>query len=268
MDEIVERNPGVRAIPQLELPIGGEPSDFNSLRRLPRANPYFNPHDGDFHLCYVGTLLPLGIETLHAVLKAVRRLKELDRASYDRLRLHFFGTSNQSSPDVPQRVVPVAKEVGVADRVHEIAPRIDYLNALTVQMQASALLLMGSSERHYTASKLYPALLSERPILASYHAESTVSSILSSVVMPPVARLVTYDDVDRAESKVEALTAHLQMLIADPVYDRAAVDWTAIEAFSARSLAGRLAGVFDNVASRRSAVLPTVGTKTVVESRR
>ena len=36
--------------------------------------------------------------------------------------------------------------------------RLDYLDAIRVQLDAQALLLLGSSEAHYTASKLYPAL--------------------------------------------------------------------------------------------------------------
>ena len=47
--------------------------------------------------------------------------------------------------------------------------RLDYLDALSVLTHASGILLLGSSERHYTASKLYPALLARRPLLALFH---------------------------------------------------------------------------------------------------
>jgi hypothetical protein len=249
-EQIRERNAGLSCKIFAEIPLGGESHDFEALRRSPRVNRFFDPNDGDFHLCYVGTLLPTGFETLRAVLKAVRRLKETDPASYARLRLHFFGTSNQTASDAPQRVLPEATAIGVAECVQEIAPRIDYLDALTVQLQASAILLMGSSERHYTASKLYPALLAERPMLAAYHAESTVTSILQQAVQPPVARIVAYDDLNRAESKVEELSNHLWAMVASVAYDPEAVDVSVLEEYSARSLAGKLAGVFDAVANQ------------------
>ncbi|HVJ81595.1 MAG TPA: glycosyltransferase, partial [Planctomycetia bacterium] len=150
LDEVIERNPALAGVPTLELPIGGEPADFEALRRAPRPNPHFNPADGDFHVCYVGTLLPLGFETLRAVFAAACELKESAPDVYRRLRLRFFGTSNQTAANSPSRALPVAAEYGVADRVTEVAPRLDYLDALAVQTQASALLLMGSSERHYT----------------------------------------------------------------------------------------------------------------------
>ena len=57
---------------------------------------------------------------------------------------------------------------------------------------ASAILLLGSMERHYTASKLYPALLARRPILALFHEASSVVSILRDAGSEPTVRVVAY----------------------------------------------------------------------------
>ena len=113
-----------------------------------------------------------------SLLRALDRARREDPAAA-RLRLHFFGTSNQSASE-PFRVLPIARECGVEDAVTEVPGRLDYLDALSVLTQASAILLLGSSERHYTASKLYPALLARRPILALFHEASSVVSILRS----------------------------------------------------------------------------------------
>ena len=59
--------------------------------------------------------------------------------------------------------------------------------------------MLGSSEAHYTASKLYPALLAGKPILAIQHSESSVVEILRRTARPPMARLITYTDTERAE---------------------------------------------------------------------
>ena len=241
------RYPEIRETPCAAIPLGAEPADFEQLRRCPRPNPYFDPKDGGFHLCYVGTLLPLGFETLRAVLNAVRLLRERRPELYGSLRLHFFGTSNQTRPDASLRVLPIAREMGVADCVTEIAPRIDYLDALTVQDQANAILLMGSSEPHYTASKLYPALLSGRPILAACHQASSVVEILGRAAPPPAARLVTYTEAEPARLKVDALYAVLVALLESLPGDRAPRRPQAIEEFSARHLAGRLAEVLAKV---------------------
>ena len=241
------RNPDLQQTPCVAIPLGGEPADFDHLRAQPWGNKYFDPNNGQCHICYMGTLLPLGFETLRAVLKAVALLRQRRPELYARLRLCFFGTSNQSTADAPQRVVPVARALGVSDCVVEVAPRIDYLDALTVQTQATAILMMGSSESHYTASKLYPGLLAKRPILAVYHEASSVVEILRHAAHPPTARIVTYNDTDRAESRLETIYTELAALIENPVYDPTAIDMGAVTEFSAQSLAGKLATVLEQV---------------------
>jgi hypothetical protein len=246
-EQVWRRNPGLRGAACAAIPLGAEPADVEHLRRRPKPNPYFDPKDGRFHLCYVGTLLPLGLETLRAVLKATALVRDRQPEFYNGLRLHFFGTSNQMRADAPSRVVPVARELGVGDRVSEVAPRIDYLEALTVQIQASAILMLGSSERHYTASKLYPGLLAERPILAVFHEASSVVGILRRVARPPAARLVTYTDTDRAESRAEAIYQEMIALGEEPSHDGGAIDAHEMEALSARVLAGQLASLLEQV---------------------
>lgn len=248
---IAERIPELKRIPCVAIPYGGDAADFAHLRKSHRANPWFDPSDGNFHISYVGTLLPLGFETLRAVFAGLRLLRDSAPAAYGRIRLHFFGTSNQTLGNPEARVLPVARASGVDDRVSEHPLRVDYLDALTVQVDASAILLMGSSEPHYTASKLYPALLSGRPLLAVYHSESSVAEIMSQVTGPPAAHLITYSREDPAENRAAAIAEALRSLVEHPFAD--AIQWpsAALDTFSARSLAGNLAHVLDLVAGRR-----------------
>jgi glycosyl transferase family 4 len=249
-EQLHGRYPWLSQTPCADIPLGGEPADFDALRRQMRNNPWFDPKDGQVHLCYVGTLLPLGFETLRAVLDATALLGARRPELYARLRLHFFGTSNVTTPGAPGRVLPVARARGVADRVTETPGRLDYLDALAVQTQASAILLMGSSERHYTASKLYPALLSERPLLAVYHEASSVVDILRRTAGPPTARVVTYGEADRAGARVEAIYRELAALVENPQHDPATVNWESLREWSARALAGKLAALLDQVSAR------------------
>jgi hypothetical protein len=243
-EQVQARHPTLQTQPCLELPIGGELADFDQMRRRPRRNPYFDPGDGLCHLCYVGTVLPTGLETLRALLRAAALLRVRQPTVYARLRLRFLGTSNQTGEGAPARVLPIAQEFGVDDCVSEIPARIDYLDALTVLTQASAILLLGSSERHYTASKLYPALLARRPLLAIYHDASTVVAALRHA---SAARLVTYNDEHRAESCVEAIYQQLCALVEAPRVDLPVEAIDAFADFSADALAGKLAALFDLV---------------------
>src|SRR5262249_41995607 len=55
-EAIRARYPDLRQTPCAALPLGGEPADFDHLRSHPRPNNYFDPNDGQCHICYVGTL--------------------------------------------------------------------------------------------------------------------------------------------------------------------------------------------------------------------
>lgn len=247
-DAVLSRYPRLVGRPSAEIPLGAEPADFEWVRQRPRPNGFFDPDDGRFHLCYVGTLLPLGFETLRALFAAAALLRERRPGLYERLSLRFFGTSNQTAASAPERVLPVARELGVADAVTEVAPRIDYLDAVRVQTQASALLLLGSSEPHYTASKLFPALLSRRPLLALYHERSTVVEMLRRAA--PTALCVSYGDTLRAGDRVESVYENLATLVENPAAEPVPTEPQALAELSAEAMAGRLAQVLDQVAGR------------------
>ena len=247
IDGIVERIPAAGRLPHGVIPLGFEPDDFASLRARPPMASHFDPADGLMHLCYVGTLLPTGFDTLRLLLRALDRARRDDPAAA-RVRFHFFGTSNQSHSDA-YRVLPIARECGVADAVTEMPGRLDYLDALSVLTHASGILLLGSSERHYTASKLYPALLAKRPILALFHEASSVVSILRTAASEPSVRVVTYGDGPPDDARVGETACHLRALAVACAYNAGDVALERVADVSARHLARQLAAVFDRVAA-------------------
>jgi len=229
-----------------EIPIGWDPADADAVANRP-THPTLIPRDGRVNICYTGTLLPLGIGTLRAVLAGTRALLERDPQLADRVRFYFFGTSNQTTDATP-RVLPHARELGVEHLVHEQPARLDYLDALDALRQADALLLLGSSERHYTPSKVFPALLAGRPLMAVYHQESTVIDMLRTAAPPPASHVITFDDRRSVETLVGCIADALRALIRARG-SSVSINRTALEPWSARALAGRLAAVCDRIAA-------------------
>lgn len=244
-DDVAHRVPRARAIPHATLPLGGEPRDFAELEAAAVRCFHFDPDDGQVHLCYVGTLLPAGRELLRAFFAAVRQLRQRDALAYEKLRLWFIGTSNQSIPDAQPLATAIAREEGVADRVTEIPGRIPYLEALGVLSTATAIVLLGSMEPHYTASKLYPALLARRPLLAIFHEASSVTSILRRAGRPTI-HVITCDEDHPPADRVPAIVDALMTLVRVPRTELPAVDLDAVGSVSAHALAGRLAAVLDH----------------------
>jgi hypothetical protein len=252
-EPILRRNPDVHPA-TATIPIGAEPQDFAVEGEPPGGGArVFDPDDGNVHVCYVGTILPLGLETLTAVLQAAADLRASRPDLYQRLRLHFIGTSNQTTPTASMKVQPLANRLGVAEVVHEVPTRIPYSAAVAVQRRATVLLAMGSSEPHYTASKIFPLLLARRPVLAVYHEMSTVTDVLATVAGPPSVRLITYSEAERVGTKVEAIARALGALVEQPVWREGDVSPRALEAYLAPALAGQLAAVFDRVRTARAA---------------
>jgi hypothetical protein len=245
-EALFARHPELAARPTAALPLGGEPADFEAVR-VGERNAFFDPGDGDLHLVYVGTLLPLGFETLRALLAAVREVVRRRPAIGVRLRLHFIGTSNQTDPHASARVLPEAERAGVAQLVREHPSRVPYVEALRLLTQAHAILLLGSSEPHYTPSKAYPALLAGRPILAAYHEASEVVPLLAR---SPGVEVVTYGERRPARESVGELAAALAS-----VAERAAAAPPGgapaaapdLGGHDAATLAGRLAALFDRI---------------------
>jgi hypothetical protein len=246
-EHLMNRYPWLQGTPCAAIPVGGDPADFDRMREQVTTNRYFDPSDGQIHLCHVGTLPPLGFETLRAVLAAVALLRERRPALYRRLRLHFIGGSGQPEDGAPERVRPLAREFGVDKLITEIPRRVEYLEALAIQADATALLMVGSTEPHYAASRLYPALFARRPILAVYHEASSVVATLRRTARPPSARLVVYDDTRRAGARVEAVYEELLALIERPSYEERAVVMESAKEYSSESLAGRLVAVLDKL---------------------
>jgi glycosyltransferase involved in cell wall biosynthesis len=249
-EAIAARQPTPLAVPTLAIPLGWEAHDVEAARAARLPNRHFDPADGRIHLCYVGTLLPAGMETASALFAALRTLLALAPACRDRIRIHFIGTSNQSTPGQMARALPLATKEQVADVVTEHPERIGYLDALTVLDQSSAILLLGSTEPHYTASKIFPALMARRPLLAAFHRASSVCDVLGAIGRPPTIRVVAYDDRQRAASTVPALAQALRELIERPEYRAADVDLDATQNASAATMARQLAQLFDRITER------------------
>lgn len=227
---MLQRNPEVAARSELAyMPMGTAPEDYDLVRRLGRPPFLFDPADGRFHMIYAGALLPAGLVVLDAFLAGLHRLRQTVPSLALRLRVHFVGTG--SSPDDPNghRVLPRARAAGVEEMVDEHPHRIGYVDTLNHLMHSSAVLVLGSTEPHYTPSKVFQAMLSERPVFALLHGDSTAVGMIRSAHVGEVLTL-TEGNLPTPEVVAEAL----RRLVDRPVDATAVIDRSAFEGYSAR----------------------------------
>ena len=246
---MLERNPGVaKQAVVATMPMGSAPEDYELVRAMHRPPFLFDPDDGRFHMIYAGALLPAGIVVLEAFLAGLRALRERSPAVASRLEVHFVGTG--SSPDDPNghQVLPRARAVGVEEMVAEHPNRIGFVDTLNHLEHCAAVLVLGSTERHYTPSKVFQAILSKRPVFAMLHAESTAIGMIERAGAGKVLSLT-----EQTMPGPVAIADALQALIEAPAYDATAVDGSAFDSLSARASAKALAEALDQALDQTSA---------------
>jgi len=246
---MLQRNPDVaRRAVTAAMPYGGSERDFEFVRASPRPTFLWNGADGLFHLIYAGALLPAGIGVLEVFLRALAHLRDVAPETARRLRVHFVGTGRSPTDEQGHQVLPRARKAGVEDLVTEHPHRIGYVDTLNHLVQASAVLVLGSTERHYTPSKLFLAVLSRRPVLAVLHEASTAVDMLASA---RAGRTIVLPEGGTPDPAL--IAGELQALVERPTYDPNAVDWSAFEAYSARNSARLLAAALDRTCARLTA---------------
>ncbi len=256
-EEVRKRTPFAANIPFLALPIGVEVSDIRSPRVA--SSTHVDRNDGNVHVCYVGSILPHGVRAVQAVMEALVIVRARSPRLSERIRLHFFGTSNQSESDT-FRVRGLADAAGVGDIVEELPGRLDYLDALAVQKAAHLLLLLGSDEPHYTPSKIYPALLTGNPLLAIYHPDSTARTVLREAAADRDVAFVEMGRGSAADALASAVAAAMERLIAPmlaaPQSERAIAAGTVVGLprsaahYAGDALAARLGRFLDDIVER------------------
>ena len=243
---MLERNPGVADSAVVAyMPMGIAPEDYDLVRDLDRPPFLFEPGDGCFHMIYAGALLPAGVVVLDAFLAGMRELKRRSPEVAFRLKVHFVGTG--SSPDDPEghQVTPRARAVGVDDMVDEHPRRIGYIDTLNHLAHSDAVLVLGSTEPHYTPSKVFQAMLSRRPVLALLHEASSAVDIVRKAHAGTVLTLTA----DRLPSPSE-VAASIEAIVAGPRRESAVVDAASFEEWSARTSSRLLAEALDRAIER------------------
>ena len=244
-EEMAERYPWLDRSRMAAIPIGGDPEDFETMRLNTRRESSVELDATKINLSYVGTVMPRSEPLMRGLLKALGRLKAREPELVARLRLHFVGTSNQPNDRTSFRIVPIAVEEGVGELVVETPQRVPYVDALSLLTKSDGLLLIGSDEPHYTASKIYPALMSGRPYLSLFHRMSSAHAILARAGGGVSLAFSTARELAALEPELAAglrrlATGHEQFERADP---------SSYRAYEARAIARRYAGILDRLAA-------------------
>lgn len=226
------------------IPYGIEPMDFDFLRKNPRQNKIFDCKDGLVHLVYTGrggVDLLLVLESLFSAIKlGLKKWPEL----FLRLRVHFIGTNYASESNITYQVFPLAKKMDIQQIITEHPTRISYLDALQTMLDSHGLLALGSDSPHYTASKIFPYILAQKPLLAIFNEASSVVRILKEL---KVGHVITFNSQHSPIEKVENILQYLKNFILQPHQLPLSINWDIFENYTAKAMTMRLVKAFEVV---------------------
>ena len=224
------------------LPFGAPDHDFAQLPLLKVRQSIFDPQDGKRHWVYVGRGGADMATALRILLGGLQQARQQSPERWQQVHLHFVGTSYAPESLAVKTVEAIAQEYGVADLVTEHTSRIPYFEAQQLLVDSDGILMIGSDDSSYTASKLYPCILAQKPILAIFHQHSSVVEIMHQC---QAGQVVTFNDNTAPAAHWSKMATCLDTLLASPRDIPPATQWDAFQPYTAKEMTRQLCAVFN-----------------------
>ena len=223
------------------MPYGGEQIDHDQLKKL-NLKPYLFKKTDKKILVYAGAMLPKAYGPLEAIFKSIRAAP----AIFGEIEFHFIGTGKTNNNPGGYNIKPLAEQYGLwQTNVFEYPRRIPYLDVLVHLDAADGIFILGSTEPHYTPSKVYQGILSGKPILAVLHNQSTAVNVLRKSGGGRVLGFEGEMELDLIENNFPSFTKQYVEWI--KTFDPAHIDKELFDMYSARNITQQLAALLNQV---------------------
>jgi hypothetical protein len=165
---------------------------------------------------------------------------------FGKIKLNFIGTSYAPSGQGKPTILPLARKFHIEGNIIEVTDRISYYHTLATLGQADALFMPGSDDHRYTASKIYPYLLTQKPLLAIFNSRSPAHAVLRSY---GVKYAFSYDSKESNSSEILKFLT----LVANKTLSECDYETAAVEKYSAKNMAKAQCDLFDAVLNKKKA---------------
>jgi hypothetical protein len=175
---VQQRNPDLmQSCLFASMPYGGEKNDHSKVKDLGLQPYLFETKANKIQLVYAGAMLPKAFKPLESIFTAIRA----NVNDFKDVEIHFIGTGTSPNNTTGYNIKPLAEKYGLWHTVvFEYPVRIPYLDVLVHLNAAKGVFILGSTEPHYTPSKVYQGVLSNKPIYAVLHKHSTACEVIRS----------------------------------------------------------------------------------------
>jgi hypothetical protein len=227
------------------IPFGATDIDFEVMEKNKVQQSFFDPAEDAIHIVYAGVVPSSMKTTIRSICTTLQQGLRRDPGLFGRVQLHFVGTSYAQDPD--EQIMPIAREYGVDRHVNEHPSRIPYFQTLRMLRDADHLIVPGTDDPDYTASKLYPYILAKRPILAVFNERSSVVNILNST---GAGKAVTFGKRPNCDALADRIfKAWCDLLKSLPFTPE--TNWDAFQPYTAEAMTRRQVEVFNKVVTTK-----------------
>ncbi|MEH6535211.1 MAG: hypothetical protein V7719_02375 [Psychroserpens sp.] len=224
------------------MPYGFDPND-HKIELSDLKYPWDNDIDGKPWI-YAGAFLPNSHLFVQSFFETIAQLKKAGKWD-DKIKLYFVGTGLYPA----KRITSYAKDCGLEEIVIERRERFPFLHILNFLSKADRVMLFGSTEKHYTASKTFQCLLSERPLLSMLHNESSAVDVIKQVNAD--AFLMPYQDNDSKTDIINKLKPIIEQFQEEVTWN---LDLKPLDKYTSKQSAKVLADAMDEALSKQQLV--------------
>lgn len=237
---VLERNPHLKKIVIGAMPMGGEIKDHEIIESLKLAPYLFKKQNDKLQFVYAGAMLPKAYKPLEFFFEVIKSNSEL----FQQVEFHFIGTGKTPNDEDGFNIKSIAEKFGLWNKIiFEYPARIPYLDVLVHLNMADAVFILGSTEPHYTPSKVFQAVLSKKPILAILHQASSAVEIISTA---KVGMSLTFDGEEDINSiKNNFISIFNEFLLFQKLYNPKNINTAIFDKYSAKEVTKALAGLFE-----------------------
>lgn len=229
------------------IPFGAAIEDFDLAKGLGLQNNIFKADDQTVNIVYVGRGGHDLSFALKALFKAYKRGLDADSFGFSKVRFYFVGTSYAATGMGQQTVKPIAMEMGIEEGiVTEVTDRVSYFEAIKILLDADVLIMPGSSDHQYTASKVFPYVLAQKPLIAIFNQNSSVCQILSDA---SYGSLIKFDDQSTLEEVTLGVLKELKEVL-NSLPREGEVNWEGFMKYSAYNQTQRQTVFFEKTLNR------------------
>ncbi len=233
-----ERYPHLLSKPAEVITFGAFQPDFEIAEQHHHTlTSHLPANDTLIHLVYIGRggydMLP----ALRIVLDCLQLGLQEYPAHFERIRIHFIGTSYAPKGQGKPTLKPLADELGLGNQVSEYTDRIGFYESLKTLQNADGLVIIGSDDPAYTASKIYPYVLAKKPLLGVFHPSSSAVEILKTC---RAGEVITLED--QPDNYFQIFRQYITQIL-HPT--QLTTDWALFAPYTARYQTGLQTAVFE-----------------------